>query len=77
MPTIDIELLISADEFIKRYRAPNAVVIARAGDGRRVQFPANALQRFVTRSGIAGRFRISFDERGKLVGVEPLNRSVP
>jgi hypothetical protein len=72
MPAVDIELLISADEFTKRYCTPNAVVIARASDGRSVRFPASALQRFVTRAGIAGRFRIHFDERGKLGAVERL-----
>ncbi len=72
MPAVDIELLITADEFAKRYRVPNAVVVATAADGRRVQFPASALQRFITHSGIAGRFRINFDEHGKLLGVESL-----
>lgn len=70
MPSVDIELLITVDEFVKRYRVPNAVVLVRSSDGRRVQFPASALQRFVTRSGISGRFRIGFDDKGKLVGVE-------
>jgi hypothetical protein len=70
MPFVDIQLLITADEFVKRYRLPNAVVVARADDGRRVRFPASALQRFVTHSGISGRFRIGFDDKGKLVGVE-------
>lgn len=72
MPAVDISLLITADEFAKRYRAPNAVVVTTAVDGRRVQFPASALQRFITHNGIAGRFRINFDERGKLLGVESL-----
>ncbi len=72
MPAVDIELLISADEFTKRYCTPSAVVIVCASDGRRVQFPASALQRYITHAGIAGRFRIHFDERGKLGAVERL-----
>ncbi len=72
MPSVDIALRISADEFTKRYRVPNAVVIATTGDGRCVRFPASALQRFIAHSGIDGRFRIHFDENGKLQRVERL-----
>ena len=72
MPSVDIALQIGADEFATRYRVPNAVVVATAADGRRVRFPASALQRFISHSGVAGRFRIHFDDSGKLQRVERL-----
>jgi hypothetical protein len=72
VPALDFDLQISADEYLKRYRAAGAVVIVRALDGRRLQFPAGALQRFVSHSGVSGRFRITFDNGGKLVGLERL-----
>ncbi len=41
-----------------------------ATDGRSVQFPAQAIQRFVTEDGVHGRFRLEFDARNKFVGLE-------
>ena len=39
-------------------------------DGRRVHFPANILQRFVSSNGVHGRFCIRFDEKGKYQAIE-------
>ncbi|MDY0005712.1 MAG: DUF2835 domain-containing protein [Spongiibacteraceae bacterium] len=63
-------LHIDADAYLKRYRTPNAVVSIVSDDGRRVRFPANILQRFVTHTGISGRFRIYFDGQGKFLRIE-------
>lgn len=72
MPQLDIELRLPAHEFLRYYRAPGARVIARARDGRRVQFPASALQRFVDHSGVHGWFRLEFDATGRLLGIRRL-----
>jgi hypothetical protein len=60
-----VSLNISADEYLKSYQHHNAVVFAMSDDGRRVQFPASLLKRFVMHEGIRGRFRIEFDATGK------------
>lgn len=72
MSRIIVDLTISADEYIKHYRVPGAIVVTRSRDGRRVQFPASILQRFVTHSGIRGSFEIEFDDQGKFTAVQRL-----
>jgi hypothetical protein len=68
---IRLSLDIPADELARYYQGARRVV-ATAEDGRRVQFPASALQRFVTRAGVSGRFELHIDERGKLLEIRRL-----
>ncbi|MCR8922888.1 DUF2835 domain-containing protein [Dasania sp. GY-MA-18] len=70
MQEIIVNLAISADEYLKNYQSPGINVSATSVDGRRVHFPANILQRFVTRNGVHGRFRIRFNEQGKYQAIE-------
>jgi hypothetical protein len=72
MRDIVVDITISADEYLKSYRHSGAVVTTRCRLGRRVQFPANILQRFVSHAGISGSFRICFNDAGKFVSVERL-----
>jgi hypothetical protein len=71
---VEVDLQISAEDYVKRYRTPGAQVLTRSRDGRRVQFPASILQRFVTHVGVVGHFAIEFDAAGKLLGVERIGR---
>ena len=70
MQSLVIDITITADEYIKRYQFPGAVVVTRSRDGRSVRFPANILQPYVTHSGISGTYRISFDAAGKFSRIE-------
>lgn len=72
MPSIVFRVRISSDEWLAYYRGTARDVVARAEDGRTVRFPARALHRFLTRDGIMGRFRLDYDESGRLRGVEKL-----
>lgn len=72
MKDIVVDIAISSDEYLKSYRHSGAVVATRCRLGRRVQFPASILQRFVSHSGISGSFRICFNDAGKFVSVERL-----
>lgn len=72
MSSIVIDLAISADEYIKHYQVPGAVVVTKSRDGRRVQFPAGILQRYVTHGGIEGSFEIRFTEQGKFSAIRRL-----
>jgi len=47
-------------------------VQARSTDGRSIRFPANILRPFVTQAGIHGAFRIRYDDKGKLQGIDKL-----
>lgn len=69
---IRFRLAISADDYLAYYRGSARDVVVIAEDGRRVKFPAGALQPFVTRTGIHGRFELRFDTRHKLLGLHRL-----
>ena len=73
MQSVIVDIVVTADEFVKQYRHPGAIIITRSRDGRNVRFPANILQRFVTHVGISGTFSIRFDQQGKFKAVEKLS----
>jgi hypothetical protein len=64
-----VDLNIPADEYVAMYKGIAKYVVAVSRDGRTVRFPANCLQKFVTRQGIYGTFSIYFDNNNKLVDV--------
>ncbi|BFM11451.1 hypothetical protein R50072_16040 [Simiduia litorea] len=72
MTFIDVDLTIEKDELLRLYRGSARIVSARAIDGRRIQFPAQALRAFVKENGVNGRFRIEFDHAFKLVSIKAL-----
>lgn len=72
MTFIDVDLVIDAEELLRLYRGSARIVSAKAIDGRRIQFPAQALRPFVTETGVRGRFRIEFDQAFKLVSIQVL-----
>ena len=67
-----VKLAIAPDEFVRLYQGSARDVLARATNGQTVRFPANILRSFVTRDGVRGRFRISFDANGKLVAIDKI-----
>lgn len=75
MPELRVPLTISADEYEHYYRGVAKVVIATSSDGRRVQFPANVLRPFLTRSGIHGEFVLVFDDRFKFIAIHRVDGS--
>ncbi len=64
---IRFRLAISADKYLRFYAGQARSVVARSHDGRRVQFPAGALRRFVSRDGVHGEFELRFDDDNKLI----------
>lgn len=71
--SIRFRLSISADEYLAYYQGRARDVITRADDGRKLQFPANALQPFVSHQGIHGLFELRFDANHKLLGLHRLS----
>jgi hypothetical protein len=63
-------LNISAERMLIYYQGSAHQVSTRATDGRRLQFPAEALRRFVTHRGVQGLFEIRFGADHKLVSIE-------
>lgn len=72
MTSLDFSLHLSAEKVLSFYQGQARTVIARLDDGRTVQFPISAVRKFVTETGIHGRFRITFDEHHKLVGIDAI-----
>lgn len=70
--TIVVDLAIPADEYVVLYQGVVKDVVAKARDGRVIRFPANILQRFVTRDGVYGSFAIYFDSKNKFSGIDRL-----
>lgn len=69
---IRFRLDISAEDYLAYYQGAVRDVLVRAEDGRRVKFPAGALQAHITRDGIHGRFELRFDANHKLIGLQRL-----
>ena len=69
MPVYEVSLNISAVDFERLYRGQASTVLARAADGRSIQFPARALRPFVTAAGIRGWFAIETDQANRLIAV--------
>jgi hypothetical protein len=63
---IRFRLAISADDYLAYYQGVARAVLVRAEDGRRVRFPAGALQPFVSHQGVHGLFELCFDAGNKL-----------
>lgn len=70
---IVLPIYLSAEEYLKYYRGSARNVFARDLQGRVVQFPANLLQRFVTKDGVDGLFEITVTAAGKLVDIRRLD----
>lgn len=70
---IVVALQISAEEYLKVYRGTGKVVVTRDAAGRRVRFPVNILQKYVTREGINGVFEIAFDSQGRFQNIRKLD----
>ena len=65
-----ITLAINADDFVRLYQGRAIDVVAKASTGQTVRFPASILRPHVSREGVHGRFRLSFDGAGKFRSIE-------
>ena len=72
MHSVVIPIAISAETWLDYYRGSVLNVSATSLDGRRILFPARVLQGYVTKDGVYGVFRVTFDAGNKFVGIEQL-----
>ena len=68
--TYTVTLDISAESYQRMYQGVAQNVIAKDAQGRRVQFPALALRKFVTAEGVRGTFLIHVDADHRLVDIQ-------
>ncbi len=66
-------LNISYSECAQVYQADIPSVILHSESGKRVQLASRHLRRFLTTSGIHGRFRLITDENNKFVSFEKIS----
>jgi hypothetical protein len=69
--TIVVDLAIDAQQFKQLYRGVTRAVLARARDGRWVQFPALGLRAHVDANGVHGTFVLRL-RAGRLMALERL-----
>ena len=67
MQTVYFRLSLTAEQIRSYYEGVARQVVVRASDGRRVQFPAQWLRRFVTLEGVHGLFEMRFGDDHKLI----------
>lgn len=70
---IFFQLEISADEYLRYYNGTAKYVVTKSIDGRKVQFPVNILQSYITHDGISGRFSLKYDENNKFVSIQKID----
>jgi hypothetical protein len=75
MPALTIDLNFSSSQVMGYYRGQVRSIRARATTGQMVQFPASALQKFILKDGVHGRFRIEFDDQYKFIALELVDPS--
>jgi len=64
---------LSYEKFLNVYKGHADAVVARATDGRTIQFPANCIKQFLTPNGIQGFFLIEFDNNNKFQSIKKLS----
>lgn len=72
MSFVIFDLNVTPDELHKWYGGAARAVHVTARDGRRIQFPAQILQPFVTHVGVRGTFAIYFDDNHKYQSIKRL-----
>jgi len=64
---IRFKLNLSYDQFLAVYQGMAKAVSVVADDGRRIQFPAGNVQRYLTKTGIQGYFEMELSPQNKLI----------
>lgn len=70
---IIFQLEISADEYVRYYKGTAKTVVTQSIDGKKVQFPVNILQSYITHNGISGMFSLKYDENNKYVSIQKID----
>ncbi len=65
-------LQLTADQYLHVYRGTAKRVSVIANDGRRIEFPAQNIQKFLTHDGISGRFEMELTPENKFVAIRKI-----
>ncbi|TYL47519.1 DUF2835 domain-containing protein [Marinomonas sp. IMCC 4694] len=69
MAKVVLNVALSALKYEAMYTGLAKNLVASSTDGRKIQLPLSAFQRFVTHQGIYGFFEVEFDDSNKLISV--------
>lgn len=69
MQTLYFHINISPEQYQAYYQGAAKRIHVQTEDGRSLKFPASEMQKFVSHSGIQGRFEIVFNDQHKLVSL--------
>jgi hypothetical protein len=72
-----VSIHLTADQYLAYYRGAVKYVQTQDHLGRRVQFPANLLQKFVSQEGVQGVFEICYSSEGKFLSIQRLDIHQP
>lgn len=70
---IRFSLNLTADQYLSVYQGVAKKISVLADDGRRLEFPASNIQRYLTRDGIAGHFEMEITSANKFIGIYKLS----
>jgi hypothetical protein len=70
--SIRFTLNLSPEQYLSYYQGHARRVSLIADDGRRVEFPANALRPFVSQQGVQGDFELLIDDNNRLLNIKRL-----
>ncbi|MBL4762174.1 MAG: DUF2835 domain-containing protein [Gammaproteobacteria bacterium] len=63
---------ISAEKCLRYYQGSAKYIVVTSDNGKTVRLPADAIQKFVTASGMHGRFQLEINGNNALVKLERL-----
>lgn len=72
MPSVMLDISLTADEFLAVYQGRANRVLLRSRDGRKVSLPAHHLRPHLNHAGVRGTFELEFSPDGKLLSLRRL-----
>jgi hypothetical protein len=66
-------LQLTADQFLRVYQGTTKRVSVIASDGRRIEFSAQNIRKFLTHDGISGSFEMELTAENKFVAIKRIN----
>lgn len=72
MPSLVMDIALSAERFLAVYQGRANRVQVRSRDGRRVSLPAHHLRPFLDHAGVHGVFELEFSAAGELIELRRL-----
>lgn len=74
MPSLILDIALSADELLALYQGRANRIIVKSRDGRRVSLPAHHLRPYFSHEGLYGAFELSYSSEGQLLALRRLER---